>query len=815
MTVSNDYEEYAGGNWTFEVNTNDYSENLMRAEFEQSVNQPLSWNAKLQGVESTNSDFNTKNNVKLLYNSNQAFKGRIIEPGPDSRTLSFNLEGLGLAYDLQRTNTNVFYPGKAYNIQAVDTANETFTVSGDKTQQFDSGDYFTVANSTGNDGQYSVSSVSLNSNNDTVITVNEDVTDSTADGEIQMGNTDDIIKTIVGSTVGISTNTRLNSPGSDDFASVRGDDDSKISVINRLVGDYGAEWWLEEDNNGNAVLNVDTQRGGGSSVKTYDESNTENIAKTDDAGQGEYDGVVVKGYGDGDDQIRATAGNTGDNDEVLTHVDKTITSSSQAQSKADSLKTSHVDGSWTRVKVQIADPNVVRTVGDVVTVKSDDAGITTATDYRIVETFYSIDFEGNVSAELICNNRPSTYYNTVEETKEQTESQTQYMQGNRNTINETEKELADQNNPVKIEFNIPSRFTEDVTNNDRTAQARLDFVVDDYKKSFSGTQTAAIDTTQVVKTEVDDFGNVDAVNTERRERNDTNETLGRVIESDTTSAGGSSKIDEASQIQVSFNEGVFSSGWNQVGSVISPDGSTTQGMDVWIWAFQDFGGSTSGNSYLRFRLQNDVTGDYFPTSDGIEAWIMDVQAASGEAATSIVKIHVPENTDFEDYEIQARAENNDEDWSINWNWVTYDTHKHSIPDNDTAVDKVQSYMADTQGAPIPSGENSSQGTQSVGGDSTTNINELDADDVVISTQSTTADELSVVLNGNTLSNSPFSLSSGPPYKKEDIDLPLADLNTPGFNTLELIPNNSNDASDTGKSLVKGNVIVDHKIDVER
>lgn len=67
------------------------------------------------------------------------------------------------------------------NITAVNTTSETFTVAEDKSG-LGAGDVLLVAGSTGNDGYYTVASTS--GTGPTVITVNEDITDSTADGTI-------------------------------------------------------------------------------------------------------------------------------------------------------------------------------------------------------------------------------------------------------------------------------------------------------------------------------------------------------------------------------------------------------------------------------------------------------------------------------------------------------------------------------------------------------------------------------------------------------------------------------------------------------
>jgi hypothetical protein len=135
-----------------------------------------------------------------------------------------------------------------------------------------------------------------------------------------------------------------------------------------------------------------------------------------------------------------------------------------------------------------------------------------------------------------------------------------------------------------------------------------------------------------------------------------------------------------------------------------------------------------------------------------------------------------------------------------------DAHKHEIPENNDGVDRVQAYTADTEGDDIDAGQDSNQYTDTVGGSSTTNINELDADDIILNTQNTDASQLTVKVNGTEVSGSPFSLSGKPSHKKEDISI-TSEATTPGFNTVELIPDD--------KALVKGNVVVDHKIEGER
>lgn len=77
------------------------------------------------------------------------------------------------------------------DIYDVDTTNNIFTLEGDHSGAFNDGDTFDVVNSTGNDGAYTVSTGGVNVTEDggttvTEITVDEDITDGTVDGQIQI-----------------------------------------------------------------------------------------------------------------------------------------------------------------------------------------------------------------------------------------------------------------------------------------------------------------------------------------------------------------------------------------------------------------------------------------------------------------------------------------------------------------------------------------------------------------------------------------------------------------------------------------------------
>ncbi len=81
----------------------------------------------------------------------------------------------------EATAENVTFP-----ITAADTGGQVFTVAGDHVGDFFGSASFTVVGSTGNDGLYTVSSVTLDAGN-TLVGVSETVADDTADGDITFG----------------------------------------------------------------------------------------------------------------------------------------------------------------------------------------------------------------------------------------------------------------------------------------------------------------------------------------------------------------------------------------------------------------------------------------------------------------------------------------------------------------------------------------------------------------------------------------------------------------------------------------------------
>ncbi|AFH22345.1 hypothetical protein OSG_eHP23_00080 [environmental Halophage eHP-23] len=98
--------------------------------------------------------------------------------------VKYEPEGFGGTVDTLISNEQ----SSAQKIVDVDTANDVFVVAGDQTDVLEVNQAIEVVKSTGNDGTYTISSLSYDStNNETDISVSENVSDSTADGVIFPG----------------------------------------------------------------------------------------------------------------------------------------------------------------------------------------------------------------------------------------------------------------------------------------------------------------------------------------------------------------------------------------------------------------------------------------------------------------------------------------------------------------------------------------------------------------------------------------------------------------------------------------------------
>lgn len=814
--------------WEVLINGKNYSTNLELLEFTDSVSNPLKFTIKLSGIDSSD---NIPEDAEVIVKraGGELFRGILKQVEPNNLN-NYTFKGTGYAAELE----------------------------GDIEKQYSS----------------DVSSI-----------------------------VDDIVlNTSVPNGKSFQTNYNLsNSPiNVDDFRAKK----KQLEEVNRLMGEYSVEWYTTFDGS-NPVFNVTNQisfTDGGNPVdtlKTYAPNQSAKMVKQNaNRNKGDFDGVVVRGYGDGDDQITATSGSTGKGNRVLIYTDKTILTSSQAQKRADNVLANN-SVSWQEIEVEPSNPNKIYGVGQELKIEAEEARLNDT--YRVVELYYKFfPGEDEFESKLNLSNKPQTFVDDYKQQKEQTESQTDYSQGNRNTINESVKELADSDNPAKMEFNIPERFTRDTAGNERTAQVRLDYVVDNYRQSFeTGTQTTSsvIDSqTEVVGTDVGDFGDISKSQTKKEPRagNDSDiETNADFTNTDVTNAGGSSVIQETDAENVSGVTVGLADGFVKLTDSNNNAIDLSAGLDHSSgarlhYAFEvDLGFEASSNTtgFVDVRAVEEFGSNYYPGNGG-RTHVIAIN--SGDQVDSINgSIDIPVDTDGLDFEVEVQTRISTFDINVGGAaLVVYDEHKHEIPDTEKGSDNVQAYTfagpeiidiptddeieirgeleneledigennktiqqveivgsnnndgvynvdfvsedggktqididsttldtGDTTGVvqyDIPTDKNSQQDSDELADKNTeTMLKDLSAGDLILSEGITEATDVEIIVNGTTVTTK--SLSSGPPYKFEDEDI-TAEVTKPGFNTVEIKPTGG---TENGKALVKGNVVVDHKIDGER
>lgn len=800
--------------WEVLINGNNYSTNLELLEFTDSVNNPLKFTIKLSGIDSTD---NIPEDAEVIVKraGGELFRGLLKQVEPNNLN-NYTFKGTGYAAELE----------------------------GDIEKQYSS----------------DVSSI-----------------------------VDDIIlNTSVPNGKSFQTSYNFsNSPiNVEDFRAKK----KQLEEVNRLMGEYSVEWYTTFDGS-NPVFNVTDQisfTDGGSPVdtlKTYAPNQSAKMVRQNaNRNKGDFDGVIVRGYGDGDDQITYTDGNTGKGNRVLIYTDKTILTEAQAQKRAENvLATNSV--SWQEIEVEPSDPNKIYGVGQELKVEAEEARLNDT--YRVVELYYKFfPSEDEFESTLNLSNKPQTFVDDYKQQKEQTESQTDYSQGARNTINESNADVADKNEGTTIEFNVPQRFTEDVTGQDRTAAVYLDFSADNYKQLLQASDVTTIDDqTKVVDTTVNNFGDVeidysdedefatsdmtiqDALGLENTVEGGRTDSIGYTISSEGTFETGDTFTTGSGDIQgiyitisvISNDENRFSipqandkiafyretvdidgDGTNEsVATYNSGDGSgdliegailgvdpDDETLDVLVPGGSPDGGNYNTELFAFYARVEDADGNvlFFPNDGGtsgldIRSWAK--MGAQSEIMTDF-NLFIPGNfknstVDLEFTNLSIGVSGNTDGESFTGYYTYYTVDKVTTPNAQNGNENVQAYIANG-GNNFDAGVNSDQGNETLPDSNTTTFGKLDSNELVLTKQTTSADRVRVYLNGTEIDNSPFTLSSGPPYNKEDIELTNdsnATLNKPGFNTLEVVPENSADSTDDATAYVKGNVIVDHKLDSER
>ena len=352
---------------------------------------------------------------------------------------------------------------------------------------------------------------------------------------------EDVFSQISTDRISVGVNEQLNSENNS--VDARADDEGALNFLNRVIMSHGGEWnTTYNEESGDFEFNVYERLETDEPVKEFrggdDESNIREL-NDKQVFDKEYDAVIVKGYGDGEDQVSAefpARSQWPDDPMVLKHTDKTVFSEREAETKAENIYNEHVE--WRNIELVPANTNEVLNLGDLVSVDEDNTGI--SGEFRVVQRKLNIHFGQDNELKYILSDRPINMIEEITDVQEQTKSETDYSQGNRNTLNENNDDIATPDKGLELEFNIPQNITEDLKGEDSVAKVLLDYKVKDYKKVVPAgddpTELVDSQTTGVVAS-VDDYGNVQKTQTKGNKFDDepdtSEETSGDFLSTDT------------------------------------------------------------------------------------------------------------------------------------------------------------------------------------------------------------------------------------------------------------------------------------------
>lgn len=159
--------------------------------------------------------------------------------------------------------------------------------------------------------------------------------------------------------------------------------------------------------------------------------------------------------------------------------------------------------------------------------------------------------------------------------------------------------------------------------------------------------------------------------------------------SDTTTSGGVDNGGPSTTVADADTTATTSA--NDVGFTtfveFSPGATDTQGGRVHIL----FRNSDSSADAINIRVKNKSTGNTWPLSGGAFSELY----TAGNAVAGQRTVRIPENTSGQTYQVQLELINNNQSetgWFCSVQWVTYDQHDH--PDNIVTVDNLHSHPDD-------------------------------------------------------------------------------------------------------------------------
>lgn len=308
---------------------------------------------------------------------------------------------------------------------------------------------------------------------------------------------DDVFSQISTDRISVGVNEQLNSENAS--VDVRADDEGALNFLNRVIMSHGGEWnTTYNDESGDFEFNVYERLETAEPVKEFRGGNDEsNIRELNDKKvfDKEYDAVIVKGYGDGDDQVSAefpARSQWPDDPEVLKHTDKTVFSEREAETKAENIYNDHLE--WRNIELVPANNNEVLNLGDLVSINEDNTGI--SGEFRVVQRKLNLNFGQDNEIKYVLSDRPINMVEEITDVQEQTKSETDYMQGSRNVWGEKETANSSSVSPLEIDFEVPSDVL-DKSGSNKISNVYLNYACEPFRQSAGVNDDVKVDIDEV------------------------------------------------------------------------------------------------------------------------------------------------------------------------------------------------------------------------------------------------------------------------------------------------------------------------------
>jgi len=250
---------------------------------------------------------------------------------------------------------------------------------------------------------------------------------------------------------------------------------NRLKCLDELRKHTNSEWWVSNGASGNHsfpfntdYFNFKTLKGSTTSLYTFYLSGTDQnatLCKRERDIENVINSVQVLGYGDGVNQISASAYNSASQTSYglkqNTYVDRTLVSTTAAQSIADDIITNQKDP-IERITIELEDvydfvdrQTMVMSIdiGDTVTIVDTDTDLNA--NYKIQGIEYSNDMSYGPKMILECSQKTLTMLDELQDTRRNTEIIDVYMQGSTNCYMTGETDNCDATHGLRIDFFVP------------------------------------------------------------------------------------------------------------------------------------------------------------------------------------------------------------------------------------------------------------------------------------------------------------------------------------------------------------------------